>query len=103
MDVDFVVGKNAKENFEIIDDASDNHIWFHVKGTSSSHVIAHLEDNLNKKDLRYIVKQGAILCKQHSKMASSKNVEIIYTKVCNVTKTDIQGTVNVINQKSIII
>ena len=103
LEVEFVIGKNAKENFDIIDDASGHHIWFHVKDSSSSHVIARLEENLKKKDLRYILKQGAILCKQYSKMASAKNVEIIYSNVCNVTKTNIIGTVNVSNEKSLMI
>ena len=101
--VDYVVGKNAEENFEIIDEAEDYHIWFHIKNHPSSHVIAKLEDNLKKKDLRYIIKQGAILCKQHSKLSSSKNVEIIYTQIKNITKTDIPGSVCTQNEKTITI
>jgi predicted ribosome quality control (RQC) complex YloA/Tae2 family protein len=103
IDVEYVIGKNAEENFEIIDDAESHHIWFHVKGHSSSHVIAKLDVELNKKDFRYIIKQGAVLCKQHSKLKSSKNVEIIYTIIGNITKTDIPGTVITSCEKSIII
>jgi len=103
IDVEFVVGKNAKDNFENIDEASGHHIWFHTKGYSSSHIIARLEYDFKKKDLRYIVKQGAILCKHHSKMASEKNVEIIYTRVEHVVKTDIPGSVIVSHEKTITI
>jgi|TARA_B110000008_G_scaffold278186_1_gene321243 predicted ribosome quality control (RQC) complex YloA/Tae2 family protein len=103
IDVEYVIGKNAQENFEIIDDAEDHHIWFHVHGHSSSHVIAKLDDELNKKDLRYIIKQGAILCKQYSKLKSNKNVEIVYTTIENITKTEIPGSVITENEKKITI
>ena len=103
IEVEYVIGKNAAENFELIDDAEDYHIWFHVKDHSSSHVIAKLEHDLKKKDLRYIIKQGAILCKQHSKLASKKNVDIIYTQIKNITKTDIPGSVCTQNEKMITI
>jgi predicted ribosome quality control (RQC) complex YloA/Tae2 family protein len=103
MDVEFIVGKNAKENFEIIDYACEHHLWFHVKGCPSSHVIACIDDNIDRKDMRYIVKQGAVLCKQHSKYASAKNVEILYTRVCNVQKTDIMGSVSIEHEKTVVI
>ena len=103
IEVDFVIGKNASENFDIIDSAEDYHIWFHVKNHSSSHVIAKLEHDLKKKDLRYIIKQGAILCKQYSKLSSQKNVDIIYTQIKNITKTDVPGSVYTTNEKTIAI
>ena len=103
IDVEFIVGKSAKENFDIIDAASDHHLWFHVKGSPSSHVIAHIEDNIDRKNIRYIVKQGAILCKQHSKYASAKNVEVIYTQIRNVEKTGIMGSVSIQNEKTVVI
>lgn len=103
MDVEFIVGKNAKENFEIIDYASEHHLWFHVKGCSSSHVIACIDDNIDRKDMRYIIKQGAVLCKQHSKCASAKNVEILYTRVCNIQKSDIIGSVTIAHEKTVVI
>ena len=103
IDVEYVIGKNAEDNFDIIDDAEDHHIWFHVNDHSSSHVIAKLDAELSKKDFRYIIKQGAVLCKQHSKLKSNKNVEIIYTIIGNITKTDIPGRVITSNEKKVII
>lgn len=103
IDIEFIVGKSAKENFDIIDAASEHHLWFHVKGSPSSHVIARIEDNIDRKNMRYIVKQGAVLCKQHSKYASAKNVEVIYTQVRNVEKTDIMGSVSIQNEKTVVI
>jgi len=103
--IQYLIGENAKDNFKIIDLANSNDIWFHVEDKPSCHVIAilSLESSMNKKDLQYIIKQGAVLCKQHSKYASDKNVPIIYTKIENVVKTDTPGMVNVSSTKRVVI
>ena len=36
----FYIGKSAKGNFEIIDLASPDDMWFHINGDSSAHVIS---------------------------------------------------------------
>lgn len=116
----YKIGIDAKNNFEIIDEADKNDIWFHVKGTSSCHVIACLKnityttldddmpnlydiefDKLNKKQKQQIIKQGALLCKQYSRMKSIKNVEIIYTKIEHVEKLDVIGSVLTYQEKTI--
>lgn len=103
IEVEFVVGKNAKENFDIIDDAEDHHIWFHIHNAPSCHVIAKLDVELTKKDFKYVVKQGAVLCKQHSKFNTQKNVEIVYTIIKHVNKTDVPGSVQLDSQKIVVI
>lgn len=103
IDVEFVIGKNAKENFEIIDDAEDHHIWFHFHNAPSCHVIAKLDKELNKKDFKYVVKQGAVLCKQHSKFNNQKNVEIVYTIIKHVHKTNTLGSVQLESEKTVVI
>lgn len=104
-EVEYSIGKNAQNNFEIIDNADDNDIWFHVEGESSCHVIAHLPNDisLTKKQLKQIVTQGAVLCKSNSRLKSGKNVPIIYTNIKHVTKTDKIGAVMTQNTKLIII
>ncbi len=102
VNIKFYIGKNATENFEIIDIGSDNDLWFHLNDCSSCHVIGiinHLE--LNKKELRSIIIQGAIICKKYSKYKSKENVNIIFTTLNNVVKTNIIGTVNLIKSKII--
>ena len=108
----YKVGKNAGNNFEIIDQADKSDLWFHINNTSSCHVIACLKnitfnkyddelpnyydidfDSLDKKQQQQIVKQGAVLCKQFSRLKNQKNVEIIYTKIENVFKTEPVGSV----------
>lgn len=102
--IDYIIGQNANENFDIIDKANSNDLWFHAKDYSSAHVIATKIDTLNKKDLKYIIKRGGLLCKQYTnKIKSMKNVEVIWTDIHNVSKTKILGTVNIHSTKTIIV
>jgi predicted ribosome quality control (RQC) complex YloA/Tae2 family protein len=97
--VEFKIGMNAEENFKIIDESSPNDIWFHINNRPSEHVVARIPENITKKGLSSIIKQGCNICKHHSKYSSEKNVEVIYTKIENITKTIIIGTVEVKNEK----
>ena len=101
--VEYIIGRNAADNFKIIDDAEDYHMWFHIEGHPSGHVIAVIDENVDKKLMRSIIKQGAVVCKQFSKYASTKSVDIVYAKICDVKKTDIMGQVLVTGAKYITI
>jgi predicted ribosome quality control (RQC) complex YloA/Tae2 family protein len=101
--VDYFIGKSSKENFDLIDAALMHHLWFHVDGHSSGHVIAAVPEKMDRKSLRYVIKQGAVLCKQHSKFASMKNVNIVYTLIQNVEKSEREGSVRVTCEKTITI
>lgn len=95
VDIEFKIGRDAADNFNIIESSQKNDIWFHIDQHSSCHVIASMPEDINytKKQLMYIIKQGAILCKQHSKYKSQKDVSIIYTYIKNITMTNIIGSV----------
>jgi predicted ribosome quality control (RQC) complex YloA/Tae2 family protein len=97
----FKIGRNAKDNFDIIDSSNKNDIWFHVDNLPSAHIISSVPENMNKKELKYIVKKGAMLCKEHSKYQNIKDLNIVYTMISNVIKTNIIGTVNLLNSKII--
>ena len=118
----YKIGSDEKNNFELIDNADGSDLWFHLKNESSCHVIACLKniqytthdeelpncydfdiDKLDKKVKQQIIKQGALLCKQYSRLKSTKNVEIIYTKIENVQKTDVIGSVVTFKSKIITI
>jgi len=104
--IQFTIGSNAQDNFTIIDNANMTDIWFHVgNNRPSCHVVASIPTNIQiyRKNMRYIIKQGAVLCKQHSKYVSEKNVEIDYTCVKNITKTNIIGTVEISQYSTIAI
>jgi hypothetical protein len=118
----YKIGSDAKNNIELIDAAHKHDMWFHVKNQSSCHVIACLKnityttldddmpnsydlnfDELEKKQKQQIVKQGALICKQYSRLKSMKNLEIIYTKIENIEKTNIVGTVSTYKSKVIVV
>ena len=120
LNVIYKIGKNAENNFEIIDQSNKHDLWFHIKNASSCHVIACLKNirfnrfdnelpnyydinfySLDKKQKQQIIKQGALICKQYSRFKNQKNVEIIYTAIENVHKTNILGSVITCNSKSI--
>ena len=97
----FYIGKNKGDNFEVIDNGKSNDIWFHAKDISSCHVVCELPEDIDKKEMRYIIKVGALLCKNNTnKLKGCKNVEVIYTEIKNVTKTSIPGCVTTENTKT---
>ena len=100
-DVTYYIGTNAKDNFDVIDMGQPNDYWFHVKNCSSCHVVVKLPDDIDKRGLRTIVKRGARLCKENTHI--TEKVEIIYTRIKNVTKTDVIGCVNLKSSKSIVV
>jgi len=103
--IDFLVGQNAQENHDLIDESVEQDLWFHVSGHPSCHVIGKIPLNvyLDKSDLIKIVKQGAVICKSFSKCKSDKNVKIDYTMIKNVKKLKIPGSVSIVSAKSVII
>ena len=99
----FCTGNNANENIELLDTSDENGLWFHIHNQPSCHVLSSaIPDKIDRKTMQMIVKQGALECKKHSKFASIKNLEIIYTFVKNVEKTKILGSVNATNTKIVI-
>ena len=101
-DVEFYIGTTQYENFDVIDIGSDEDIWIHAKDSSSCHVVCKVPENLNKKEVKYIVKVGALLCKSNTnKLKSLKNIDFIYTMIKNIKKTDIAGCVETKNTKII--
>jgi predicted ribosome quality control (RQC) complex YloA/Tae2 family protein len=103
-DVTFHIGKSQDENFQVIDKGRDEDIWFHAKNISSCHVVCEMPADVDKKEIRYIVTVGALLCKNNTnKLKSLKNVEITYTQIKNITKTKVPGCVETKNTKTIVV
>ena len=101
-EVTYYIGTSAKDNFAVIDEGDDDDIWFHVDNKSSCHVVATVsENNITRKNMKYIIKQGALLCKMHS-YPSEKNLSIVYTKIKNIQSTNIPGQVTLLSQPSVI-
>jgi len=100
----FHIGKSQKENFEVIDMGEPHDLWFHAKDKSSCHVVCVIpEDIIDKKDLKYIIKMGAQICKNNTnKLKSLQHIEFVYTEIKNIEKTNIQGCVSTTNTKTIV-
>lgn len=91
-DEDYVItiGRNAKNNWEIIDKSEKNDVWFHLANYPSSHIILKSNGSkINKKAIKFC----AVKCKERSKYKSEKDVKIIYTKIKNIVKGDDVGSV----------
>lgn len=96
-EVTYYIGKSREDNFKVIDMGKDVDLWFHISdGESSCHVVCVVPDGLTKKQTMTLVKKGGDLCKQNTtKFRREKSVEIIYSLVKNVKKTEILGCVEV--------
>lgn len=103
-EVTFHIGQNQNENFNVIDMGSPMDLWFHAENISSCHVIAIIPEDISNKDLKYIIKAGANLCKKYTnKLKLLKNVVIVYTHLKNIEKTNVKGCVNIKNEKKIVV
>ena len=91
-EITFHIGENAEDNDNVIDLAEPDDLWFHVSTKSSCHITASVPDDIKRKDLKYIITQGSVLCKQHS-YPSDKKLDILFTKIKYVQKTDVAGKV----------
>lgn len=79
-----VIGRNAQENWQILDNASKNDLWVHLNDLASPHII--IKKNPKYKLKPKDIKLAGLLCKQYSKYKKENNVEYCYTKVKNVKK-----------------
>jgi len=104
-EIPYLIGSNAQDNFDIIDESEPIDIWFHIEGQSSCHVIAKMPQDIkiDKKQKLQLIKQGALICKQHSRYKSLHDVPVVYTQIANITKLDKIGQVEIINEKIIAI
>ena len=97
-EVEYHVGENEEDNFHVIDNASAEDMWFHIDGYSSGHIIAKIDGmKLDKKNIRQIVTQGCVLCKEVSRYTHIKDIGVMYTRIKNVTKTETVGRVALAN------
>jgi len=87
-----IIGKDKKDNFQIIDDSVDTDIWFHIYNESSCHVILKNEEKISNIPKK-VIKRCAYLCKINSKAKYKQKCDVIYTPISNVIKTEIIGQV----------
>lgn len=100
------IGKNSKQNWQIIEEASPRDIWFHLAGDMPScHVILQVPDGMAFKDVpRQVIKHCCVLCKSNTnKFKSVPNIPVNYTLIEHVTLGTVEGQVFITNEKTIVI
>ncbi len=104
---DIYVGTNSKENWELIDGAEPDDLWFHVEDLPSGHVI--IKEKLIKGSSQIanypnqIISIGANYCKSQSKYKDKTKLKIIYASISNIKKGKQIGSVIVTKSKYICI
>ena len=85
------IGENQSDNDQIITDAKQNDMWFHLSNLPSCHVI--ITNNsmypINKEMIIYC----AQLVKLNTKYNNYKKLKVNYCNIKNVKKTNIKGKV----------
>lgn len=87
--INCLIGGNAKENWQILTDASSDYLLFHLSSFPSCYVIYQ---DINIPDIK-VLKEVALLCKQNTKYKNIPNIKVDYTKCSNVNKGDIEGEI----------
>lgn len=87
------IGKNAKNNFEIIEQADENDLWFHLADYTSAHGILH-HQHITNENIHLI----AELIKNKKKECKGKKVKVEYLPVKFVKKTKITGMVELLEK-----
>lgn len=82
------VGENAKENWELLDNSTENNIFLHLSSFPSGYVI--INSNHLTIDMIYI---GALLCKNNTKYRNVPNIKVDYCRCSNLVKGDNVGEV----------
>lgn len=85
--VNMYVGRNAKQNWELLENANENDIWIHLDKLPSSYVI--IDSNSESSITNSHIKYAAQLCTKYSKSKipnDVKGVYYIYTICKNVKK-----------------
>ena len=90
--INYLIGENAKDNWDILNDAKQNWIWFHLDNFSSPYVIMQeckkgIKNRKYEKTYIEYIKMGCLLCKQNSKYNSQK-VKVIFTNLKNIFKNN---------------
>lgn len=89
------VGKNAKDNWKIIDEAEGDDLWFHIKDRPSAHVILRYPSMRREMCIGDYEEFHIQEC---CKLLTKKRKDIIIvTLVRNLVKKGPVGTVELIN------
>lgn len=105
-DIKYVIGQNAKENWNILDQAykiNCDYIWFHLNSFPSCFVIMYSSiEDLRDNSLNDYLTHGANLCKQNTKYRNLADLKICYTQLKKLKKTNKIGEIIISGKRNII-
>ena len=88
--ITFFIGTNRGDNYNIIELANSNDLWFHANDDPSCHVIAVMPLSVNKRTKQKIITQGCLLCKQNTNALKriSSPIEFVISRIDNLIKIE---------------
>lgn len=97
-----MVGRNARQNDELVREASRDDLWFHVRNYAGAHVVAVTDGRPNKVPDEVIVK-AAQLAAANSKARNAGQATVSYTELKYVDKPKgaKPGLVQITNENTI--
>lgn len=85
MNHDLWIGKNARNNDELLRSAHKEDIWLHARGVSGSHVIVRMQGSKEQPDSRLLEKAASVAA-YYSKASGSELVPVSWTRCKYVRK-----------------
>ena len=76
------IGKNAIENWQLLDESKPEYMFFHLAYFPSCYVIL----KCNSDPGGDIIKECALICKENTKYKNLKDIKVDYTRCDNVIK-----------------
>ena len=83
------MGQSAKENWTLLDEAEDHHIFFHLSSFPSGYVILEYEEIVTE----HMLQTAAKICKEGTKYRNLKNLKVDYCRCDNLEKGEKVGEV----------
>jgi hypothetical protein len=103
--IQFLIGENAQDNFNILDDSlkiNSNFLWFHLNSFPSCFVIMHATVDDIKHDKDEFLYFAANLCKINSKYKNFQDLKICYTTLKKLKKSEKIGEIIITGKRNII-
>ena len=89
--INYKIGKNALENWHLIDISKKSYLFFHLSSFPSCYVILECADDYYPT--LEIIKEVAKLCKDNTKYKNLKDIKVDYTLCDNVEKGEVVGEI----------
>ena len=83
------LGQNANENWSLLDNAREHHLFFHLSSFPSGYVIIEYE----KEHTSFMIDTAAQICKNGSKYKNCNDVKVDWCRCDNLKKSDKIGEV----------